>query len=179
LKEPVTWKEATQKIVGASSSSEADLLSAISSKTTFKDADEKNRLVAGLKWLGIFSDAKITPKGNPLDTLCALLEEKMSYEEGERDFVFLQHRFEVENKDGSKETITSTLCEYGAPLGSTGHSAMAKLVGIPCAVAVQQVLDGTISDRGILAPMNEKINGPLMKELKEKYGIALKEKVFA
>jgi saccharopine dehydrogenase (NADP+, L-glutamate forming) len=50
LKEPVTWKEATQSIVGASSSNEADLLSAISSKTTFKDADEKNRLVAGLKW---------------------------------------------------------------------------------------------------------------------------------
>jgi hypothetical protein len=47
---------------------------------------------------------------------------------------FLQHRFEVENKDGSKEIITSTLCEYGAPTGSTGHSAMAKLVGIPCAV---------------------------------------------
>jgi saccharopine dehydrogenase (NADP+, L-glutamate forming) len=50
LKEPIAWKDATQKIVGASSSSEADLLSAISSKTTFKDAEEKNRLVAGLKW---------------------------------------------------------------------------------------------------------------------------------
>jgi saccharopine dehydrogenase (NADP+, L-glutamate forming) len=50
LKELVSWKEATQKIVGANSPSEGDLLSAISSKTTFKDADEKNRLVAGLKW---------------------------------------------------------------------------------------------------------------------------------
>jgi saccharopine dehydrogenase (NADP+, L-glutamate forming) len=50
LKEPVAWKEATQKIIGASSSSESHLLSAISSKTTFRDADEKNRLVAGLKW---------------------------------------------------------------------------------------------------------------------------------
>jgi len=27
------------------------------------------------------------PKGNPLDTLCATLEEKMAYEDGERDFV--------------------------------------------------------------------------------------------
>jgi len=50
LKEPIAWKEVTQKILGASSSSENDLLSAISSKTTFKDAEEKNRLVAGLKW---------------------------------------------------------------------------------------------------------------------------------
>lgn len=50
LKEPIAWKTATQKILGASSSSEKDLLWAISSKTTFKDTDEKNRLMAGLKW---------------------------------------------------------------------------------------------------------------------------------
>jgi len=37
--------------------------------------------------VGIFSDSKITPKGNPLDTLCATLEEKMQFEEGERDLV--------------------------------------------------------------------------------------------
>ena len=47
---------------------------------------------------------------------------------------FLQHNFEIENKDGSKDTVTSTLCEYGAPIGSGGYSAMARLVGIPCAV---------------------------------------------
>jgi len=177
LKEPIAWKEATKKILGASSSSENDLVWAISSKTTFKNTDEKNRLVAGLKWLGIFSESKITPKGNPLDTLCATLEEKMAYEEGERDFVFLQHNFEIENKDGSRDTITSTLCEYGTPIGSGGYSAMAKLVGIPCGVAVKQVLDGTISDKGVLAPMSPSINKPLMRELKEKYGIECKEKV--
>lgn len=48
--------------------------------------------------------------------------------------VLLQHKFEIENKDGSHETRTSTLCEYGAPTGSGGYSAMAKLVGVPCAV---------------------------------------------
>ncbi|KAJ9260997.1 hypothetical protein DTO207G8_147 [Paecilomyces variotii] len=177
LKEPIAWKEATQKILGATSSTEKDLLWAISSKTAFKDNDEKDRIVAGLKWLGIFSDAKITPKGNPLDTLCATLEEKMQFEEGERDLVMLQHKFEIENKDGSRETRTSTLCEYGAPTGSGGYSAMAKLVGVPCGVAAKQVLDGTISEKGILAPMDSRINGPLMKELKEKYGIACQEKV--
>jgi saccharopine dehydrogenase (NADP+, L-glutamate forming) len=50
LKEPIAWKEATKKILGASSSSENDLVSAVSSKTTFKNIDEKNQLVAGLKW---------------------------------------------------------------------------------------------------------------------------------
>lgn len=37
--------------------------------------------------VGIFSDKKITPRGNALDTLCATLEEKMQFEEGERDLV--------------------------------------------------------------------------------------------
>ncbi|RVX71923.1 Saccharopine dehydrogenase [NADP(+), L-glutamate-forming] [Exophiala mesophila] len=177
LKEPISWREATTKILGATSSSETDLLWAVSSKTTFKDTDQKNQLVAGLKWIGIFSDDKITPRGNPLDTLCATLEEKMAYEEGERDLVFLQHYFEVENKDGSKDVITSTLCEYGAPIGSGGYSAMAKLVGIPCGVAVKQVLDGTITEKGILAPVTPEFNKSLMVELKEKHGIECIEKV--
>ena len=50
LKEPIAWKEATKQIIGASSSNEDDLLWSISSKTTFKNTDQKNRLVAGLKW---------------------------------------------------------------------------------------------------------------------------------
>ena len=70
----------------------------------------------------------------------------MMYEPGERDFVMLQHKFEIENADGTTETRTSTLCEYGSPEPG-GYSAMAKLVGVPCGVAVKQVLDGTISDK--------------------------------
>jgi saccharopine dehydrogenase (NADP+, L-glutamate forming) len=172
LKEPISWKEATQKILGASSSSQKDLEWAIASKARFDTTEEKTRIISGLKWVGIFSDEKITPRGNPLDTLCATLEKKMQFEEGERDFVMLQHRFEIEHKDGSKETRTSTLCEYGDP---KGYSAMAKLVGVPCGVAVKQVLDGTISEKGVLAPMTSKINDPLMEELK-KYGITMVEK---
>ncbi|ETS76694.1 Saccharopine dehydrogenase [Pestalotiopsis fici W106-1] len=173
LKQPVSWKEATQAILGVSASSQADLEASLLSKASFASAEEKQRILGGLRWIGIFSDEKIIPRGNPLDTLCATLEKKMQFEENERDFVMLQHRFEIENKDGSRETRTSTLCEYGEP---KGYSAMAKLVGVPCAVAVQQVLNGTLSEKGVLAPMTPKINDPLMKELKEKYGIYLVEK---
>lgn len=90
--------------------------------------EEKERLVAGLRWIGIFSDEKIIPRGNPLDTLCATLEKKCQYTPTERDLVFLQHQFEIEKKDGTRETRTSTLCEYGVP---GGYSAMAKLVSTP------------------------------------------------
>ncbi|KFA63054.1 hypothetical protein S40285_06395 [Stachybotrys chlorohalonatus IBT 40285] len=176
LKEAIPWKEATQKIIGASSSEEKDLIDTITSKTKFKDNDQRELILSGLKWIGLFSSEKILPRGNPLDTICATLEQKMQYGEGERDLVILQHKFEVELKDGTKQTRRSTLCEYGSTEPG-GYSAMAKLVGVPCAVAVKQVLNGTISERGVLAPMNSKINDPLIKELKEKYGIACVEEI--
>lgn len=50
LREPIPWKEATQKMLGAASSSEADLLKVISSKASVRDHDDKERLISGLKW---------------------------------------------------------------------------------------------------------------------------------
>lgn len=174
---PAAWKDATAHLIGASSSSEADIVAKISQLTKFKSQDDKHRIIAGLKWLGLFSEGAITPKGNPLDTLCATLEELMQYEDGERDMVCLQHKFGIEWANGETEVRTSTLVDYGEPYGSNkGYSSMAKLVGVPCAVAVQQVLDGTLSKRGLLAPMSSEINDPIMKTLKDVYGIYLVEK---
>lgn len=169
----VSWKEATRQVLGATSSSEKDLTWAVQSKTSFPSNEERDRLLAGLRWIGLFSDEKTIPRGNALDTLCATLEKKMQYEAGERDMVMLQHKFDIEHQDGSRETRTSTLCEYGNP---TGYSAMAKLVGVPCGVAVKQVLDGTLEKKGILAPMTMDICAPLLKTLKEDYGIEMVER---
>ena len=83
-------------------SHDSDLIWAISSKTKFADNEEKDRIINGFRWLGLFSDDKITQASNPLETLCATLGEKMQFEEGERDMVMLQHRFEIEHKDGKK-----------------------------------------------------------------------------
>ncbi|KAM0335802.1 hypothetical protein ACHAQA_000852 [Verticillium albo-atrum] len=167
------WKEATKTIVGAASSSAADLEKAILAKATFDSPEDQQRILGGLRWIGVFSDEQTIARGNPLDTLCATLEKKMQFEEGERDLVMLQHKFIIEHKSGERETRTSTLVENGDP---AGYSAMAKLVGVPCAVAVKQVLNGTLAEKGVLAPMSSKINNPLMKELKEKYGISMVEK---
>ncbi|KAG6193461.1 Saccharopine dehydrogenase [NADP(+), L-glutamate-forming] [Claviceps purpurea] len=172
LKSPIPWNEATQAILGAPSSDPKELEAFITSKVEWESAEDRARILSGLRWIGILSDEKITPRGNPLDTLCAVLEQKMQFEEGERDMVMLQHKFEITHKDGSTETRTSTLVEYG----NEKYSAMAKLVGVTGAVAAKQILDGTLSEKGVLAPMTAKINNPIMKELKEKYGIEMKEK---
>lgn len=173
LSKPVSWREATQAIVGANSPSETALKAAIVSKATFDSPEEQSRILSGLAWVGLFSDEPITPRGNPLDTLCATLEKKMQYEGDERDMVMLQHKFDIEHADGRSETRTSTLVDYGDP---KGYSSMAKLVGVPCGVAVKQVLNGTISEKGILAPMSWSLCEPLLVELKEKYGIEMIEK---
>jgi len=169
---PLKWSALTASLLGSSSDSESELLAALDKKTSIP-AEEKSRIIEGLRWIGLFSSEQVTKRGTPLDSLCATLEAKMEFGPGERDLVFLQHRFHIEWKDGKKETRTSTLVENGDP---NGYSAMAKLVGVPCGVAVLGVLSGTISQTGILAPMDPKINDPLMKELKDKYGIFLSEK---
>lgn len=79
------------------------LIAQIKSKCNFPDDAEASRIVSGLRWIGLFSSEKVTPRaGNLLDTLCAQLEKLMKYEEGERDLVMLQHKFYVEWADGKE-----------------------------------------------------------------------------
>lgn len=125
-KSPIPWREATKTLLGASASDDATLASAIEAKASFKDAEQRRQILAGLRWIGVLSDEKTTPRKNPLDTLCASLEQKMQYAEGERDMVLLQHKFGIELADGTKQVRTSTLCEYGSTEPG-GYTAMAKL----------------------------------------------------
>lgn len=173
LSTKIPWKQALAAVLGISSTEKADLIKAIESKAQFPNESEKQRILNGFNWLGLFSEKEITPRGNPLDTLCATLEELMQYGDNERDLVVLQHKFGIEWADGTTETRTSTLVDYGV-VG--GYSSMAKTVGVPCAVATQQVLDGTISDVGLVAPHSPKVVYPLIDALKEKYDIYLTEK---
>jgi spermidine synthase / saccharopine dehydrogenase (NADP+, L-glutamate-forming) len=67
----------------------------------FPNESEAARIISGLRWIGLFSDEKIQPRGgNLLDTLCGRLESLMQYENNERDLVMLQHKFIVKRQDG-------------------------------------------------------------------------------
>lgn len=172
----IPWNDALKQYLGAKSTSREDLVASIDSKTNWKSQEDRDRILSGFAWLGLFSDTKITPRGNALDTLCARLEELMQYEDGERDMVALQHKFGIEWADGTTEVRTSTMIDYGK-VG--GYSSMAATVGYPVAIATKFVLNGTIKGPGLLAPYSPEINDPIMKELKDKYGLYLKEKTIA
>lgn len=152
----------------------SDLIKKVIELAQFPSESEQERIVSGLKWIGLFSTDKITPRGaNLLDTLCAALEARMAYGPGERDLVMLQHKFVVEYDDGRRETITSTLERLGDPIG---HSAMALTVGVPAGIATQLVLDGVLKTPGVHAPYDASICNPI-RELLEKEGITMVDRV--
>ena len=53
---------------------------------------------------------------------------------------------------------------------------MALLVGVPCGIATQLVLDGVINQKGIQAPYSKEICDPI-RDILEKEGIGMVEKV--
>ncbi|KAF8880288.1 saccharopine dehydrogenase [Infundibulicybe gibba] len=174
LKEGLTWAEVMQKTIGANDASESTLVAQVKTICKFPSDAEANRIISGLRWIGLFSTGKATPRsGNLLDTLCAQLETLMKYEQGERDLVMLQHKFVVEWKDGKEDILTSTLEAYGSP---NGHSAMALTVGVPCGIASQLVLDGVLKTPGIIQPYSKEICDPI-RAILESEGLGMVEKV--
>ncbi|TDZ44866.1 Saccharopine dehydrogenase [Colletotrichum trifolii] len=173
-REDVTLKELLRRAVGADSDEEGALISRIQELCAFSNDEEMERIVSGLRWIGLFSDRKVTPRGNLLDTLCAELEKLMSFQPGERDLVMLQHKFVIEWKVGKKETITSTLELLGDP---NSYSGMAKSVGVTCDIATQLMLDGepALNVAGVLAPYKAQICDPIRIAL-ESEGIKLIER---
>ncbi|KAG2066626.1 hypothetical protein BDR04DRAFT_1136654 [Suillus decipiens] len=174
LKEGLTWAQVMQQAIGANDATESTLVAHVKSVCKFPNNAEATRIISGLRWIGLFSSEAVKPRaGNLLDTLCAQLETLMKYEQGERDLVMLQHKFVVEWADGSEQTLTSTLEQYGSP---SGHSAMALTVGVPCGIATQLVLDGIFKTPGVHAPYTKEICDPI-RELLESEGLGLVERV--
>ncbi|KAH0559726.1 hypothetical protein GP486_003762 [Trichoglossum hirsutum] len=185
LKTGMTWAQIQQKVVGAEDSSESSLISRIKEICRFSSETNGDRIISGLRWLGLLSSEQAIVKGSPLDTLTGQLEKLLTYQPGERDLIVLQHKFVVEWSDGKtlyvhreggkQETRTCTLEMLGEP---EGHSAMALTVGRTCGVAVQLLAEGhpDLSTPGVLAPYTKEICDPIRERL-EGLGIEMIEKV--
>jgi saccharopine dehydrogenase-like NADP-dependent oxidoreductase len=102
LKDGMTWAQIQQQATGASSSTEIDLVAKIDQLCSFSSPDEREKILSGLRWMGLFSNQAPTVHENLLDTLSAQLTKLCNFQPGERDLVVLQHKFVVERMDGSK-----------------------------------------------------------------------------
>ncbi len=119
LKDGMTWAEIHQRALNASATDEkcvafpcekscllifefSTLITRIKEVVKFPNEAESERIISGMKWMGILSSEKATVIGeNLLDTLCTQLEKLMSFKPGERDLVMLQHKFVVEWSNGT------------------------------------------------------------------------------
>ena len=140
------------------------------------EANDIQKVIDKLQWLGLFSDRPVKENASPLDALFHLMDERMKYEVGQTDLVILQHQIGAQYGNRN-EQITSTLVYHGQPFGSNGHSAMAQTVGLPAAYAVELILEGKLAGKsGVVIPTTPEIYNPILKKL-EADGISFQETI--
>jgi saccharopine dehydrogenase-like NADP-dependent oxidoreductase len=161
----ITYKQMMATLVGAGE----DVIEKIAAKVGLAKDDE---VIKRLEWLGLFSDEPVPDHDNYLDILSDRLQEKLYYKEGERDMLILRHKFIVENKDKSRDMITSTMVDFGIPNGDT---SMARTVSLPLAIGVKLMAEGKINLTGVHIPKIKEIYDPVLEEL-EKLNIKMVEK---
>jgi len=128
--------------------------------------------LAKMEWLGLLGGDPLPGPTAPVDILTARMLEKMSYSEGERDMLVLQHTFVAEFPDRT-EHITSTMIDFGIP---GGDSSMNRTVGLPAAVAARFILEGRFTQPGVIVPVMKEFYEPALEEL-ERLGIQFSEDV--
>jgi saccharopine dehydrogenase (NADP+, L-glutamate forming) len=133
--------------------------------------DTTSPVLDKLDWLGLFNATPIGVEGrSPAATLQHLLEQKWKLGPTDKDLVVMWHRFQY-SVNGQRHEIQASLASIGLdPL----HTAMARTVGLPIAMACKLVLNGAIKDRGVLLPLKASIYDPVLDEL-EALGIAFQE----
>ncbi len=125
-----------------------------------------------LDWLGLFD--KNNPIGvsgrSPAATLQHLLEQKWKLGPADKDMVVMWHRFRYA-VEGQHQTIHASLGVIGE---DQVYTAMARTVGLPIAIGAKLLLNGGISDRGVLLPLKPAIYDPVLNEL-ETLGVVFDE----
>ncbi|KAA2219579.1 saccharopine dehydrogenase family protein [Maribacter flavus] len=110
------------------------------------------------------------PDATPAKALQKILEDKWTLGETEKDMIVMYHKFGYE-LNGEKKQIDSKLVVIGE---DRVHTAMAKTVGLPVAIAALKILNGKITTPGVQMPISKEVYQPILKEL-ETLGINFKE----
>ena len=162
-----TYADLTALLAGVSDTSD---LGAKVAEHLGIDADGPE--ISKMAWLGLLGADPLPGPTAPVDILTKRMLQKMSYAEGERDMLVLQHTFVAEFLDRI-EHITSTMIDFGIP---GGDSSMNRTVGLPAAVAVRFILEGRFTRPGVVVPVMREFYEPAIEEL-TRLGIHFEETV--
>lgn len=106
----------------------------------------------------------------PAQALQKILMDQWTLKENDKDMIVMYHKFGYE-LDGVKKQIDSNMVLIGE---DQTHTAMAKTVGLPVAMAALRILNKEITTPGVQIPITKEVYEPILKEL-EDYGITFKE----
>lgn len=122
--------------------------------------------------LDLFDPEKKIPLSNasPAQILQYILEDSWSLDNDDKDMIVMYHKFGYE-LEGQKHQIDSNMVVTG---DNRTHTAMAKTVGLPVAMATLAILNGKITSPGVQIPLQSEVYEPILAELKQ-YGISFKE----
>jgi len=122
--------------------------------------------------LNLFDHNKMIPLKNatPAQILQFILEDSWTLGEDDKDMIVMYHKFGYE-LSGKQLQIDANTVVKGE---SRTHTAMAKTVGLPVAMATLAILNKKISTPGVQIPIRKEVYEPILQELKE-YGIVFNE----
>lgn len=125
-----------------------------------------------IQWLGFFSKELVPMnQGTPAQILQRILEKSWTLDPTDTDMIVMRHVVAVKTAEGIKQINSSLVCKGE----DSEHTAMAKTVGLPLAIAVDQFLDGKIQARGLHIPISAEIYEPILDKLADA-GIVFSER---
>lgn len=134
--------------------------------------DQDDIMWGKLLELKLFDTSKTIPLVNatPAQILQFILEDSWTLAEDDKDMIVMYHKFGYEVA-GKKMQIDANMVVLGE---NRTHTAMAKTVGLPVAMATLLILNGGIKTPGVQIPIKKEIYQPILSELQE-YGVLFKE----
>lgn len=135
--------------------------------------DQDDLMWEKLEELDLFNRNKTIGIKNatPAMALQKILEDKWTLDPEDKDMIVMYHKFGYE-LNGDKFQIDSHMTLIGE---DQEHTAMAKTVGLPVAIASLKILNGEIKTPGVQLPIAKEVYEPILEELRS-YGIAFHEK---
>jgi saccharopine dehydrogenase-like NADP-dependent oxidoreductase len=134
--------------------------------------DQDDIMWEKLKELNLFDPYKKIALKNatPAQVLQYILEDSWSLDKNDKDMIVMYHKFGFE-LNGERKQIDSHMIVMGE---NRAHTAMAKTVGLPVAIATLLILNNKITTPGVQIPLHKEVYTPILSELKN-YGINFKE----
>lgn len=134
--------------------------------------DQDDIMWGKLKELDLFSCVKKIKLENatPAQILQQILEGSWTLGNDEKDMIVMYHKFGYE-LNGKMKQLDANMVVVGE---NHSHTAMAKTVGLPVAMATLNILNLKITSPGVQIPISKEVYEPILQELSH-YGIQFNE----